>query len=397
MRTNSNFLHTAFIAVMLIIMTLSGCGQKAPRNINSFYGARKLPAYQTLFSKFDSLENGERTSITIVHIGDSHLQAGYISEKIKAQLYRHFSPSDTILSPGLVFPYSLAQTNNPYYYTSEGEGHWQGFRNIQQDLPVPLGMTGISLLTDTVSRVSISFRNTSRTNRYAFNRISVLGQGEASIEAAIIEPKSFAPGELLNLESSFDSIELTIKPSGKNAFILQGLLMEYTPAPIHYHTIGINGAQAKSYLQCNDLSKQLKALKPDWVIVSLGTNEAYSQAFDPDSIETALENFIGIIDQVAPDAAKLLCTPNDHLDRNQQPNSNVGSVIAIQSAIAQKHGWALWDFYNLMGGEGSIYKWANDSLTARDKIHFNRLGYERQGELFFEALEQTRENREEQW
>lgn len=397
MHTNSKLIHVALFTSTLIILAFSGCGQKAPRNNNIFHGAEKLPTYQRLFSKFDSLEGGEHTSLTIVHIGDSHLQAGYLSEKIKAQLYQHFSPTDTILSPGLVFPYTLAHTNNPYYYKSEGEGHWQGFRNIQQDLPVPLGITGISLLTDTVSRVTISFRNTSRTNQYAFNRISVLGQGEALLETGTPEPKSFVPGEQLALNASFDSIELTVKPLDDTAFVLQGLLMEYTPASIHYHTIGINGAQAKSYLQCNDLSKQLKALNPDWVIVSLGTNEAYSEEFDADSIETALENFIGIIDEVTPNSAKLLCTPNDHLDRNQQPNSNVGPVIAIQSAIARKHGWALWDFYKLMGGEGSIYNWASDSLTARDKIHFNRLGYERQGELFYEALNQTRKNREEKW
>lgn len=390
-------MHFVFFTGTLIVLALSGCGQKAPESKNIFSGAEHLPSYQGLFSKLDSLEEGEQTSITIVHIGDSHLQAGYLSEKIKAQLYRHYAPTDSILSPGLVFPYSLAHTNNPYYYESKGAGRWQGYRNVQKHLPVPLGVSGISLQTDTLSRITISFRNTSRTNRYAFNQISVLGRGEALLETNTPNPISFKPGELLKLDMPFDSIELTVTPSSKEPFVLQGVVMDYTPAPIRYHTIGINGAQAKSYLQCNDLHQQLKNLSPDWVIVSLGTNEAYSQTFDVDTIQHAMESFIELIDQVTPQAAKLLCTPNDHLNRYQHPNPNVEPLIGMQKEMAEKHGWALWDFYQLMGGKGSINHWAKDSLTARDKIHFNRKGYERQGELFFDALLQTKANWEDKW
>ncbi|MFO7939922.1 MAG: GDSL-type esterase/lipase family protein [Bacteroidales bacterium] len=384
-------MQAAYVTALLLFLTLSGCGQKPPLNTNVFLQAEKIPAYQSLFTKLDSIANGAPTSLTIVHIGDSHLQAGYFSEKIKAELQAYYTPMDTILSPGLIFPFALAQTNNPYYYEAKGTGQWSGYRNVEQNLPVALGMTGISITTDSSSQISIKFRNSSRTNKYAFNRIRVLGHGNAILEASTNEKTSFASGETLFIDKAMDSLQIAIDPLPGDSFVLQGLLLDYTPSRIHYHTVGVNGAQAKSYLQCQDLASQLKALNPDWVILSLGTNEAYDKSFDAATIGADLEAFIKIIEKAAPDAAKLLCTPNDHIDQNLQSNPQVMPLIAIQSSMAQKHGWALWDFYQLMGGKGSIERWAQDSLTARDRVHFNRQGYERQGEMFFEALQQSKE------
>jgi len=387
----NRLLQASYVTTLLLLLSLSGCGQKAPLNKNVFKQADHLQSFHTLFTKLDSIANGASTSISIVHIGDSHLQAGYLSEKIKAKLQAYYTPTDTILSPGLIFPFSLAQTNNPYYYESTGTGYWSGYRNVEHDPPVALGMTGISLKTDSSGQIRIKFRNSSRTNRYAFNQMRVLGHGKAVLETSIDDKTRFAPGHTLLVDRPIDSIQIAIHPLPNDSFILQGLLLDYTASRIDYHTIGINGAQAKSYLQCQDLASQLEALQPDWVILSLGTNEAYSQPFNSKELEAELEAFMKTIEGAAPFAAKLLCTPNDHLDRNQQPNAQVAPLIAIQSSMAHKHGWALWDFYQLMGGQGSIEKWAEDSLTARDRVHFNRRGYERQGEMFFQALQETKD------
>jgi hypothetical protein len=39
-----------------------------------------------------------------------------------------------------------------------------------------------------------------------------------------------------------------------------------------------------------------------------------------------------------------------------------------------------------MGGYGSIQKWYSKGLTAKDKLHLNRRGYELQGYLLLSAL-----------
>ena len=40
-----------------------------------------------------------------------------------------------------------------------------------------------------------------------------------------------------------------------------------------------------------------------------------------------------------------------------------------------------------MGGYGSILDWFKKGLTAKDKLHFSRKGYELQGELLYRALQ----------
>ena len=49
----------------------------------------------------------------------------------------------------------------------------------------------------------------------------------------------------------------------------------------------------------------------------------------------------------------------------------------------------VWDFYNIMGGEGSINYWYEKGLTADDRLHFKKRGYEIQAGLFFDAFLKT--------
>ncbi len=46
---------------------------------------------------------GNSEKIQIVHIGDSHLQAGFLTEKIKQILFQHFYANDSFASPGFIF------------------------------------------------------------------------------------------------------------------------------------------------------------------------------------------------------------------------------------------------------------------------------------------------------
>ncbi|MEL6845136.1 MAG: hypothetical protein AAFP02_18165, partial [Bacteroidota bacterium] len=55
------------------------------------------------------VEAGERRTINIVHIGDSHLQADWFSGHVRMALHRRFGSAGR----GLIFPYKLANTNSP--------------------------------------------------------------------------------------------------------------------------------------------------------------------------------------------------------------------------------------------------------------------------------------------
>ena len=68
--------------------------------------------------------------------------------------------------------------------------------------------------------------------------------------------------------------------------------------------------------------------------------------------------------------------------------------IAREAIIeyAKTHQCAVWDLYGIMGGTGSMSVWVKQKLAAKDYVHFSGAGYKLQGNLLFNALDQTIQN-----
>ena len=60
-------------------------------------------------------------------------------------------------------------------------------------------------------------------------------------------------------------------------YALNGVVLESNNPGIIYHNIGVNGAKYSDYNKYPLFFDQLKALQPDLIIVSLGTNESYGK------------------------------------------------------------------------------------------------------------------------
>ena len=52
---------------------------------------------------------------------------------------------------------------------------------------------------------------------------------------------------------------------------------------------------------------------------------------------------------------------------------------------------AVWDLLQVLGGNKAISRNAAKGYMARDKVHYSKAGYEKQGDLFFEAFLQSYE------
>jgi hypothetical protein len=57
---------------------------------------------------------------------------------------------------------------------------------------------------------------------------------------------------------------------------------------------------------------------------------------------------------------------------------------------------AIWDFFDIMGGAGSINKWTNMKLASTDRSHYTAEGYRLQGQLLFKAMLKAYEDFEKQ-
>ena len=350
--------------------------------------------FQTFYSKLDSLLFYGEGKINIVHIGGSHIQADMWSDRVRQRLY-NFIPTNNG-GRGLLFPYRLAKTNNPYYYKVEYTGDWKGYRNSVLSHDSEFGVTGITAKTkDSISSVKLTFRGDNYPD-YDFNKITILHNQQN--ESFCIELLSDTAAIRINndsigytefwLSSYQNKLEFSITQMDtlEKEFALYGLLLENQDPGICYHSIGVNGASVPSYLRCEFFEKQLSLIKPDLIIFSVGINDAYDTQFTADKYENNYDTLISYFQKVNPKAALLFTTNNDSYYKRKYPNKKAEDVRDVMRKLAYKYGGGVWDMYGLMGGLGSVKTWENAGLAKRDKIHFTKAGYETVGDLLFEAL-----------
>ena len=172
---------------------------------------------------------------------------------------------------------------------------------------------------------------------------------------------------------------------------LSGLVLENDAPGIIYHSIGVNGAKASDYNKYPLFFEQLPALKPDLIIISLGTNETFDKMAVADYM-VQLNKFIANVKATSPDACILVMTPPPSLFRRKYVNTFAAAYakeIQVQEATANH---ASWDLFSEMGGLYSVTRNAARGLMSTDRVHYSRDGYEKQGRLFTEAFIKAYDN-----
>jgi lysophospholipase L1-like esterase/LysM repeat protein len=157
-------------------------------------------------------------------------------------------------------------------------------------------------------------------------------------------------------------------------------------AGINYHHLGVVGAQFSHFIKSANFNlEQMAYLKPDLIIFSFGTNEAYDSSFDSLSYFNCVSDFMKSIKEQMPEAAIVFTTAPDTRSVGRTPPYQT-TVNNQLKKIAETHELSLFDLNTEMGGWGSLYKWYKNDLTLKDKLHFKQPGYALQGRLFTYAL-----------
>jgi LysM repeat protein len=168
---------------------------------------------------------------------------------------------------------------------------------------------------------------------------------------------------------------------------IYGLMLENSRQPgVCYNAIGVNGAQARHYNRSKYFIEQLKSLKPDLVIISLGTNESISKKFEADVFYRELHDLVSAIRMGPEYIPILLTTPPDNLKSGERLNPFADLAARVVSQYAYQHQLGLWDLEKIMGGYGSMRRWTKAGLAKADKVHFTQTGYRLQAHLFFTAF-----------
>jgi len=350
------------------------------------------------FNKLLKLENGDSSQVSILHIGDSHIQADFLSREVRKNIQLRFGNAGR----GLVFPLRVAGTNEPADYRSSTNAGWTVAKiNTQNRNPEP-GLSGISMLSAENGAYFDIVTSNHDDLDYAFDQVTLIhAKDSLQFDCRIIDSLT-KPGYLMSsgaLEqgdcktwvkfvhpTNFVRIQAEQTEASQNSITINGLILQNSEPGIVYHSVGINGAHFSDYNNSPLFFSQLKVLNPDLVIISLGTNEGADIKVNVDEIVASVSTLVQKIKSANPQTCILIATPADDYFHKKYKNPYLEAVQRVLLQSAEKENVACWDIYNITGGFGSCIEWRKAGMMQRDGVHFNKQGYAVQGELLYKAL-----------
>ncbi len=335
--------------------------------------------------------------ISIVHIGDSHIQADIATGYIRSNMQKQYGNAGR----GLIIPYKLAKTNEPRDYAITSTSKWENIKAIKSILNNFNGFTGISI-SPIEDNFDLTVSSIIKTGSNLFNNVKIYHSGSFQINSIsnngnLIDAISNIRDQFteLCLDSVYSSI--TINMSSHGEVFIHGISLESDTNGVMYHTIGNNGATFETYNKINSFGKDIALLTPELIIVSLGANEAFGRLI-PYHFYNAIDNLMKEIKISNPLANILLVTPmecqrkkymrrkNRRRRRTFVVNEKIRTIRDEIIRYGENNNIAVYDWYSVAGGEGASKKWHTDKLLSNDRIHCTFAGYELQGKLFYDAL-----------
>lgn len=357
-----------------------------PEGIDQFLG--KLHRLQT--GKGDS-------ALTIVHIGDSHIQMGYFSGEVRNALQAQFGGQGI----GIFFPNSLCSGYNPLGLDISSPSNWQCEKITSPDPVIPLGIVGMGMKSsDPLSTINISFKGKKEKVRtFTIFHENVQQTHEITCDNGQVATHNLngrSSVTIVTLSEETDTAFIHFKNTdgGKMPMIVYGISVNSPIAKgINYNTFGVSGGQYKYFAKNTPLlAEQLEALKPDLVIVSLGSNDSYDKKLTAEEYRDMVRSFVLKLKAASPGTEIILTTPPDTQFKDSKPVS--GNIVYQGILDAGKQaGCTVWDFYNVMGGYGSVKRWKKQKLGNKDGLHLTSEGYYLQGQLFTLALARAMEQK----
>ena len=354
------------------------------------------------YKKLYQLQETKKGRVDIVHIGDSHIQADLFSGTVRQKLQLKFGNAGR----GLLFPYHVAKSNEPASYRTTSNTIWESKRNVFHEKPLPIGISGFTIgTTSALAEINLAVKDQPGLG-YSFTKFTLFQEkglsnyditicDEINCERGIFRSSDVSIGPFAS-ELKFDKPISQIILRNRNSDTLNqkttriyGMLLENDSAGVLYNMIGVNGSEYRHYVKSKYFTEQMSYLNADLVIISLGTNEAFSQNFDKVLFVRNIDTLITKIKSANPNASILLTTPADSFRKTRKgrvknPDMQQARLAIINSCL--QNNLPYWDLYEVMGGYGSMGKWFVAQLSAKDRVHFNAKGYKIQGDLFYQAL-----------
>jgi len=355
-------------------------------------------ALDRFFVRLDTLVDAPRKSVRILHLGDSHIAADYITGTIRERLQARFGDGGR----GFVAIEQRAQYGGR---RTDRKGPWQRQRIVDKDQAgQPFGFAAMSLESRGPSaRVAYALEDDDRVTLFYLahpdgpelelevdstlvGRVSTADSGRRSdYKTFAIPRRSPASGPDPRI------LGITAKNRGAKLF---GLSFTRNREGLLYDAIGPVGADARVWLSLerNSFVEHTRILGPDLVVLMLGGNDALrvrQRSSTMEQIRFEMEELVKVVQKTVPEADCMIWSPMDAGEMSGGKivsKTLVAEMRTLQRDVAYRMGCAFWDMFAAMGGEGSIARWSKHDIINKDLVHPRRRAGELLGHLFANAI-----------
>jgi LysM repeat protein len=343
------------------------------------------------------LQSAKSSGFTIIHFGDSHIQAETPTAVVRKNLQAEYGDG----GKGMMFAYSAANSYSSILYSTSHTGNWTYAKSFQSSPKLPLGVTGMTVRTDeknvklifTLKKPSPSYQNLKvfikkDTSSFDFNLITNEAKIRINITDYLSSSLPYIEIPIIGNQTSF-TIETVQNRAGQNHFEFYGMSLE-TPSKkgILYHSVGVGASQYGSLLLEELLDDQLPALSPNLIVLDFGTNNyLYDNQVKPE-LGVQIEKIISDLRVMCPKALILLTSTQDLYYKSKHVTEGITFRNLVDS-LAKKNKCLFWDWYAVAGGKKSLTKWRDAGYAQTDLVHLTSKGYELKGQLLFEAIKNS--------
>ena len=339
----------------------------------------------------NNLLSNKDSVYSIFHVGDSHIEMGHFSNEIHRKLGKKYGYGPD----GWMFPFQFFQSYSEQYYPISISGNWERTLVKKLNPDYPLGVSGEEFhLADTIGTLEIleTFRF-GKVNNIEFlhyqdeNKPFVLHVLGAKVTTTSISTHT----GITKVEWQESQEKVMLDCSSIKGIPIYAIRYNVSKkGGVSMSRFGVGGATLGQFLLHAPLFvEQVKALRPNLLLLSLGTNDSYIDTIQEQWLKEKLDSFSSALHKESPDTRIIITTAPDTRYKNNFPPS-LFLVNQVLRDVALTHDFILWDLYTIMGGDASIFSWKKYKLGHNDQIHFTPKGYRLQGDLLVTVFMRTR-------
>jgi lysophospholipase L1-like esterase len=366
---------------------------------------------------------GRNRPVTVLHLGDAHVSGDRLDAHLRSLLQNRFGDAGR----SLLLPAGVVKGHRTRGLRFEASGGWSTASALEPSTAV-LGLTGVQA-TATSPQAEMSV--TAVEGRFDSVEVAFLSgpdKGAATISVdgrphAVVTRTAEIGVQRARLPTG--GVSVGIKPSGTGPITVLSWSLHKSRPGIRYAALGLPGGGIDVIERLDELVliDDLRALRPDLIIIGFGGAEAQDDRLDVARYGERYAGLLRLFKRLSPEASfvvlgppdanrvpefaarlrgsattacralspqelqeydALLAAGDDRLAR-WYPPPRLDDIRMILQRAAASHGAFYWDWSRIMGGACGMHAWVHGKpeLALPDHILLTDEGYQRSARALF--------------